>query len=325
MMGNSQAPRNRGASNEWGFTFFVYMRFSITFTSIDAKSPSIANKRFMKKTLWGIACWILSITACQSNKPNNTFCINNDTLTISLKECGSITDFLKHANDSIEHIIISGALVKNNMSELRKHFSAPYGAFQSLDISGCNITENNCIEEGAFESCHLLTDISLPEGIKRIGAYAFFDCNSLKSIHIPKKVSVIQKCTFMGCESLETIELPSSITHINEHAFMGCKMLHDIVIPDNVVSIGYASFDGCTSLTNITLPETLNHISKFAFYQSPLETIYCKASFPPTIYPSTFSANNATLYILQTYEDLYQQSLWGRVFQKIIITTEDIP
>lgn len=279
----------------------------------------------MKKALWGIACWILSITACQNNKPCNTFCIDNDTLTISLVGDDSITDILKHANNSICHIIISGTLSKNNMMELREHFSAPDGALQSLDISKCCIAECNYIEEGAFENCHLLTEISLPKGIEGIGEYAFFDCNSLKTIHIPKLISVIQKCTFMGCESLETIELPSNITHINEHAFMDCKMLRNIVIPDNVVSIGYASFDGCTSLTHITLPETLNYINKFAFYQSPLETVICKAAFPPTIHPTTFYTNNTTLYILKPYYDLYLQSYWGKVFHEIIITNEDIP
>ena len=41
----------------------------------------------------------------------------------------------------------------------------------------------------AFSNSEILTDVTLPEGIVRIGAYSFYKCNNLSYVYIPKSVN----------------------------------------------------------------------------------------------------------------------------------------
>ena len=52
------------------------------------------------------------------------------------------------------------------------------------------------IGDAAFQMCHALTSIIIPEGVKTIGEYAFRDCHTLGSITIPASVISIGKYIF---------------------------------------------------------------------------------------------------------------------------------
>ena len=54
----------------------------------------------------------------------------------------------------------------------------------------------------------LLTDIVIPEGVTRIGAYTFKGYKALTSIIIPSTVTSIDEGAFSGCSSLGSIALP---------------------------------------------------------------------------------------------------------------------
>ena len=65
-----------------------------------------------------------------------------------------------------------------------------------------------------------ITSVSIPEGVVKIGAYAF-----------------------ERCEALSSISLPSSLKEIDHHAFRYCTSLKEIEIPDGVARIGYRAFN----------------------------------------------------------------------------------
>ena len=49
------------------------------------------------------------------------------------------------------------------------------------------------------------TEITIPEGVTRIGDYAFSGCSSLTSITIPNSVTSIGESVFSNCNNLKTI------------------------------------------------------------------------------------------------------------------------
>ena len=55
----------------------------------------------------------------------------------------------------------------------------------------------------------------IPEGITKIGNYAYCDCRKLVSVSIPETVTTIAYRSFYSCQVLETITLPASLTTMN--------------------------------------------------------------------------------------------------------------
>ena len=74
------------------------------------------------------------------------------------------------------------------------------------------------IGDAAFQGCSLLTYVSLPESITKIGAYAFCD-SGLTSIIIPKQVNSIGDLAFALCFDLINVLVPNSVKYIGELAF----------------------------------------------------------------------------------------------------------
>ena len=151
----------------------------------------------------------------------------------------------------------------------------------------------------AFNGCRYLTDITIPNSVKSIEAYAFWECRNLKAIAIPKSVTNIDSRAFRYCTRLKSVcvesgnivydsrdtcnaiihsatnelivgcsntIIPNSVTSIGTYAFAECIDLASIAIPNSVTSIGGSAFNGCGSLTTITIPKSVTSIGDYAFY-----------------------------------------------------------
>lgn len=113
---------------------------------------------------------------------------------------------------------------------------------------------------GAFNACHGLTGVVLPDGIATIGDYAFNACDSLTAITIPETVTGIGAFAFHGCSRIVDIVIPEAVTSIGEEAFFGCTALKTVKIGKNVTSIGKRAFQRCTQLKTVTVdPENPNY------------------------------------------------------------------
>ena len=110
-----------------------------------------------------------------------------------------------------------------------------------------------------------LTNVTIPEGVTSIPAYAFYRFNSLTSISIPDSVTGIGYAAFENCTSLTSISIPDSVTSIGVWAFAYCSSLTSISIPDGDTSIGDYAFYYCTSLTSISIPDGVTSIGNYAF------------------------------------------------------------
>ena len=134
------------------------------------------------------------------------------------------------------------------------------------NLASINITEGvTSIIEGTFQSCPLLSNITLPNSLTSIGQSVFEDCVKLVSITIPEGVKSIGDYSFRNCEALSNITLPNSLTSISNNIFRECKSLKSITIPEGVKSIGNYSFSECVALSSITIPSTVTSIGNDSF------------------------------------------------------------
>ena len=113
--------------------------------------------------------------------------------------------------------------------------------------------------------CQLLTEVSIPDSVTRIGSYAFDECESLTSIIIPDSVTKIGFAAFFNCKSLKSVSIPDLIPNIGNFTFSNCKSLTSISIPDSVAYIGYSAFYNCESLISISVPNSVTYIGGYAF------------------------------------------------------------
>lgn len=112
-----------------------------------------------------------------------------------------------------------------------------------------------------------LTELVIPNGVERIGDYAFCGYSGLKSVSIPDSVISIGNEAFYSCRELIGLILGNGITTIEKRAFSWCVKLTGVTIPGSVTSIGEEAFYGCDELANVTLGNGLTNIEKSAFSQ----------------------------------------------------------
>ena len=120
------------------------------------------------------------------------------------------------------------------------------------------------IPTDTFGGCKNLIAAALPDGLKRIGPFAF-ECTGLSSITIPASVNKIGESAFEECESLTDVVLPDGLTEIEDKVFAACTSLSSIKIPAGVNKIGKDAFDSCESLTDVVLPDGLTEIEDDVF------------------------------------------------------------
>lgn len=110
---------------------------------------------------------------------------------------------------------------------------------------------------------HSLIGVTLPEGLKKIGDYAFCACWKLATVKLPSTLTQIGESAFHGCNFQEVV-LPTGLTTIGKGAFAVCNHLQSITIPYGVTRIEDETFSS-TSLYSITLPNTVTYIGNEAF------------------------------------------------------------
>ncbi|MBR4459067.1 MAG: leucine-rich repeat protein [Clostridia bacterium] len=87
--------------------------------------------------------------------------------------------------------------------------------------------------------------IHLPEGITRIGAYAFEQCFNLNEVTFPSTLTEIGEGAFDQCERLMCADLPDHLVHLGAYAFRGCHALTSARLPESLTDIGANPYADC--------------------------------------------------------------------------------
>ncbi len=74
----------------------------------------------------------------------------------------------------------------------------------------------------------LVTELTISDGVRSIGDYAFYGYSSLKSIIIPNNVTSIGNSAFRNCSNLTSLTIGNSVTSIGNYAFRDCSSLTSI-------------------------------------------------------------------------------------------------
>ena len=110
-----------------------------------------------------------------------------------------------------------------------------------------------------------LENVTIPDSVETIGDNAFDGCGVTKIV-IPDSVIRIGKEAFRTCGSLEEVKLSKSLTDIEDSTFSNCSVLKQMDIPEGVTTIGMQAFSGCESLSSINIPNSVTNIGAVAFY-----------------------------------------------------------
>ena len=148
-------------------------------------------------------------------------------------------------------------------------------------------------ERFATHTSSTLTAVTLPEGLRIIGEYAFYNSMNLATVNIPDSLQVIGDRAFQSAVLLDVqiLRLPEGLVSIGEQAFLG-GFFSEVIIPSTVTELGEQTFRGCprltaitfaegssitalpgqfasecTALTSMTIPDGVTDIGESAFYQ----------------------------------------------------------
>lgn len=95
------------------------------------------------------------------------------------------------------------------------------------------------------------TSVSVPDGVKTVGAEAFAGCTSLSYVTFPASLRTIENGAFSGCSYLNRLIIPEGVEEIGNGAFADCKNLSAVSIPSTLLYLGTSAFAGCEDLKTI--------------------------------------------------------------------------
>ncbi len=120
---------------------------------------------------------------------------------------------------------------------------------------------------------------TVPEGVKKIGEFAFENQGYMRKILLPESVVTLGTGAFSGCGRLEDIglssgirEIPDAGTYRGAGVFAECRKLRRIVLPDKLSYLGSFAFYN-SGLCSIVLGEGLEQIGEYALMAAGLKEI----------------------------------------------------
>ena len=231
------------------------------------------------------------------------------------------TNTIFYIPNSLKNIFILGGYI-------------PFGAFYNCNtITNIKLESATEIGQHAFYNCKLLSDITIPEGVRKIGTRAFEGCEMISHIAIPNSITYIGFNAFANCNNLQyneyknafylgntschyialikavdstvnSIEIADSTKIIYQRAFSGCNNLTSLSIPENVTNIGNDILFGCSSLARLSIPfiGIQTGITSKDIYQYPLGYFFGTEHF------------SGSTQIYQEYYDYSNSSLFGHYY-----------
>lgn len=96
--------------------------------------------------------------------------------------------------------------------------------------------------------------ITLPEGLTKIGSYAFQRCENLSYVEFPSSLYEIDQRAFNFCISLKSVTFPQRLGVVWNNAFANCTALTTVRFLGTPTGISDEAFSGCTNLKTIRVP-----------------------------------------------------------------------
>ena len=196
-----------------------------------------------------------------------------------------------------------------NCDNLEKVHTPEIGAWCGIDFANAYANPLNSFGAMLYINDTPAEEISVPETVTEIKAYAFYGFAGMTEIHIPETVTKIGEDAFYSCENLTEILLPDSVTTVGQEAFQNCSHMKNAVL-GSVTKIEERVFRGCNSLKQVVLPADLFYVKNYAFDGcETLSAVFFRGNQPAwenvIIYTGNEDLTNATL-ITDAKQKTYQ-------------------
>ena len=115
---------------------------------------------------------------------------------------------------------------------------------------------------------NLVTDLTVPSGVKSIPAYAFYGCEKIASVTIPSDVQTIGIWAFKGCTALKNLTLEDGGTLTLDYDIFGNRPFEDVPVETLYLgrSVGKQNFvDDLASLKKLTVGNNITEFEKKYF------------------------------------------------------------
>ena len=120
------------------------------------------------------------------------------------------------------------------------------------------------IGDYAFSADTGLTAVQLPSTLKEIGMGAF--CNAgLNEVTLPEGLTTIGDDAFQCCESLTDVTFPSTLTQVGNYAFLATPWLTAQQVKSPLVVANRVLIDASAASGNVIIPDTVTRITGGAF------------------------------------------------------------
>lgn len=146
----------------------------------------------------------------------------------------------------------------------------------SEDVTKVNVKSNiKSIAGDAFRDCINLSEITIPDSVGMIGAFAFENTEIYNNEENWTNNALYVDGHFIKANANFSADTIADGTKtIADRAFLNCSKLTDIKIPESVKTIGNLAFYNCSSLESIEIPASVEIIGDEAFYYASINNVY---------------------------------------------------
>lgn len=237
----------------------VYEAGKMTNFTIEVNKKTATGDYEFRLTGESITPWEADLASHEGNM--------KEYVVINVPEGGSLIGCIAAAGKDytrIKNLKITGQISYDDICFLRHDMKE----LSSLDLREVRSINSETIISG-FDATYAnrLYDIVLPDNLTAIGDNAFQQQSIRGSLIIPEGVTRIGEYAFWGCDNLTgVLSLPSTLSSIGRSAFSGCKFTCELLLPQNLNSIGESAFSGSYGIYgNLILPEGLSEIEESVF------------------------------------------------------------
>ena len=133
------------------------------------------------------------------------------------------------------------------------------------------------VEDGAFDSCSTLQNITVLSGNENYSAKSgvLYNAQGTEFVCVPKAIKgevvlpdtikAIPDSQFENRQSITKVVLPEGLETIGDYAFYMCLNLTKADWPSSIKKVGFAAFYCCKKLKAMFIPGTIEYIGGYAF------------------------------------------------------------